>query len=109
MSRIWIIRSAFTWSVISWSVALAPAALAADVTSAPPSFYKDVLPIFQNRCQICHRPGEIGTMSLVDYQVSRPWAKAIKAAVVARKMPPWFADPQFGPFRDERRLSDAEI
>ena len=99
MPRIWI-----AWF---FALVLAPAARAAD---APvPSFYKDVLPIFQNRCQICHRAGEIGTMPLVDYQGSRPWAKAIKAAVVARKMPPWFADPQFGHFRDERRLSDAEI
>jgi len=99
MPRIWI-----AWF---FALVLAPAARAA---YAPvPSFYKDVLPIFQNRCQICHRAGEIGTMPLVDYQGSRPWAKAIKAAVVARKMPPWFADPQFGHFRDERRLSDAEI
>ena len=98
------------WSVITLSVALAlaPAALAADVTAAPPSFYKDVLPIFQNRCQICHRPGEIGTMPLVDYQGSRPWAKAIKAAVVARKMPPWFADPCCGKFSNDRSLTAAE-
>ena len=84
-------------------------ALAAEGPAAAPSFYKDVLPIFQNRCQVCHRPGEIGSMALVDYKGARPWAKAIKAAVATRKMPPWFADPQFGHFRDERRLSDAEI
>ena len=74
-----------------------------------PTFSKDVLPIFQRRCQICHRAGEIGAMPLVDYQGSRPWAKAIKAAVVARKMPPWFADPEYRHFRDDRQLSDAEI
>ena len=104
MPRIWI---SWLWLSSLAALALAPVARADD--AAAPSFYKDVLPIFQNRCQICHRAGEIGTMPLVDYQGSRPWAKAIKAAVVARKMPPWFADPQFGHFRDERRLSDAEI
>ncbi len=74
-----------------------------------PVFYKDVLPIFQRRCQVCHRPGEIGTMPLIDYAGTRPWAKAIKQAVTTRTMPPWFADPQFGHFRGERRLNDAEI
>src|SRR5262249_28525551 len=24
------------------------------------TYYKDVLPILQNNCQICHRPGEVG-------------------------------------------------
>ena len=103
MPRIWIL---WTFALLGALVGV-PVAWAAD--SPAPSFYKDVLPILQHRCQICHRPGEIGTMPLLDYQGSRPWAKAIKAAVVARKMPPWFADPQYGHFRDERRLSDAEI
>jgi hypothetical protein len=74
-----------------------------------PTFNKDVLPIFQRRCQVCHRPGEIGQMPLLTYAGSRPWAKAIKAAVIARKMPPWFADPRYGHFRDERILTDREI
>src|SRR5579871_1189341 len=77
--------------------------------SSSPTFNKDVLPIFQRRCQVCHRPGEIGSMPLLTYETSRPWAKAIKAAVIARKMPPWFADPKFGHFRDVRILTDGEI
>jgi hypothetical protein len=86
-------------------------AVAADLVAAPDNvtFNKDVLPILQRNCQVCHRPGEIGPMSLLTYQASRPWAKAIKAAVVSRTMPPWFADPRFGHFRNERRLTDAEI
>ena len=63
-----------------------------------PTFYKDVLPVLQNRCQECHRPGEIGPMPLQTYEQARPWAKAIKAAVAGRKMPPWFADPRYGHF-----------
>jgi hypothetical protein len=68
---------------------LAPAA-------SPPTFYKDVLPILQKNCQTCHRPGEVGPMGLLNYAEARPWAKAIKAAVVSQTMPPWFADPHFG-------------
>jgi hypothetical protein len=73
------------------------------------SFYKDVLPIVQNRCQECHRPGEIAPMHFLSYEETRPWAKAIREAVVARKMPPWFADPRYGHFSNDRSLSKTEI
>src|SRR3974390_2510488 len=101
------------WRILA--LELVGAAFCAAQQSAPaaspssPTFNKDVLPIFQRRCQVCHRPGEIGTMPLLTYEASRPWAKAIKAAVMARKMPPWFADPKYGHFRDERILTQAEI
>jgi hypothetical protein len=74
-----------------------------------PTFYKDVLPLFQQHCQTCHRPGEAAPMALIDYAAVRPWAKAIKQAVLARKMPPWFADPQFGKFANDARLSESAI
>jgi hypothetical protein len=77
--------------------------------AGPPTFDKDILPIFQKNCQGCHRPGEIGPMPLLTYEGTRPWAKAIKAAVVSRKMPPWFADPKFGHFQNDRRLSPGDI
>ncbi len=77
--------------------------------AATPTFNKDVLPILQQNCQECHRPGEIAPMSLLTYQDARPWAKAIKAAVVSQKMPPWFADPKVGHFANDRRLSVAQI
>jgi hypothetical protein len=73
------------------------------------TFNKDILPILQKNCQSCHRPGEIGPFSLLSYESARPWAKSIKTAVLTRKMPPWFADPQYGHFANDRRLSDAEI
>jgi mono/diheme cytochrome c family protein len=73
------------------------------------TFNKDVLPILQKNCQSCHRPGEIGPMSFLTYEATRPWAKAIKEAVLAKKMPPWFADPRFGHFENDRRLSDSDI
>jgi hypothetical protein len=84
-------------------------ALMARAATPEITFNKDVLPILQKNCQTCHRPGEIGPMSLLDYQNSRPWAKAIKSSVVSRKMPPWFADPKYGHFSNDRRLTDAQI
>jgi hypothetical protein len=86
------------------------AALAADASSpASVTFHKDVLPILQRNCQGCHRPGEIAPMSLLNYNDARPWAKAIKTAVISKKMPPWFADPRYGHFANERTLSNADV
>lgn len=77
--------------------------------AATPTFNKDVLPILQKHCQGCHRPGEIAPFSLLSYSEARPWAKAMKAAVVTEKMPPWFADPKYGHFANDRRLSAEEL
>src|SRR5690348_2910434 len=83
---------------------------AADVsTSGPVTFHKDVLPILQKNCQTCHRPGQIAPMSFLTYQSTRPWAKAMKAAVITRKMPPWSADPHYGPYLNDRSLKQNEI
>ena len=76
---------------------------------ANPTFHKDIMPILQANCQVCHRPGQVAPFSLLDYSSTRPWAKAIKTAVVARKMPPWFANPQYGHFNNDRSLSQGEI
>jgi hypothetical protein len=48
-------------------------------------------------------------MSFLSYETTRPWVKAMKAAVVTRKMPPWFADPQYGHFSNDRSLRQEEI
>src|SRR5580704_13685302 len=90
------------------AVAVMATGLAAD-TKSTVTFNKDILPILQQHCQGCHRSGEIGPMPLLTYEGTRPWAKSIKNAVVARQMPPWFADPQYGHFANDRRLSDSEV
>jgi hypothetical protein len=84
------------------------AAFAAD-TPSKVTFNKDVLPVLQKNCQSCHRPGQIAPMSFLSYQSTRPWAKSMKTAVATRKMPPWFADPQFGHFVNDRSLQQSDI
>jgi hypothetical protein len=84
-------------------------ALAAPPAATTVTFNKDVLPILQQHCQSCHRPGEVAPMTLMDYQSTRPWAKAIKAAVASKKMPPWTADQRYGHFRNDVSLTQAEI
>ena len=78
------------------------------LTAASPTFYRDVLPILQDRCQECHRPGEAAPTPFTTYAQVRPWAKSIRSAVLSGKMPPWFADPCCGEFENDRSLSPAQ-
>src|SRR6186997_1843683 len=87
---------------------LAAPADAAQATASP-TFNKDVAPILFANCIACHRPGEVAPMSLLTYQDARPWAKGIKAKVLAHEMPPWFADPRYGSFQNKRGLTQAQI
>src|SRR4029079_15470313 len=80
-----------------------------DHTASSATFNKDVLPVLQNNCQVCHRPGGVAPMSLLTYDSARPWAKAIKTAVVTKKMPPWFAVPHYGDFRNAPKLTQENI
>ncbi len=73
------------------------------------TFTKDVAPIFFKNCAECHRPGEAAPMSLLSYKDARPWAKSLREKVVNREMPPWHADQRHGEFKNERRLTEAEI
>ena len=75
------------------------------------TFTKDVAPILAEHCQVCHRPNTVAPMSLLTYEDARPWAKAIKAKVAAREMPPWFIDKNVGVqhFENDMSLSDQEI
>ena len=94
---------------IAIGLTVASAAFAASTGSTQPTFYKDVLPVLQKNCQNCHRPGEAGPMSFLSYESTRPWAKAIKAAVATKKMPPWYADAHYGKFSNDRTMSAAEV
>jgi peroxiredoxin len=77
--------------------------------SAHSSYYRDVLPVLQNRCQQCHRKGEIGPFALTNFAEVRDWGPTIREAVSERRMPPWPADPHFGKFSNDMSLSDAEV
>jgi hypothetical protein len=73
------------------------------------TFNQDVAPIFFKNCAECHRPGEAAPFSVLSYRDARPWAKSIREKVADRTMPPWHADPHYGQFQNERRLTQAEI
>ena len=78
-------------------------------TTVIPTFTKDVAPILYEKCANCHRPGEIGPMSFLDYKSTRPWARSIRAMVASRAMPPWSATSESMKMRNDRTLSQEEI
>ena len=73
------------------------------------TFSRDVAPILFKNCADCHRPGELAPMSLLSFKDARPWARSIREKVVSRVMPPWHADPHFGKFGNDKRLTQQEI
>ena len=73
------------------------------------TFNRDIAPILYHNCTVCHHPNDIAPMSLLTYKEARPWAAAIRQAVVQRKMPPWHADPQVGDYLNDPRLQEKDI
>ena len=72
------------------------------------TFTKDVAPIFNKHCVECHRPGQIGPFSLTAYEEASGWADTIDEVVRQGRMPPWHADPKYGHFANDSRLSADE-
>ena len=104
-------RLVLCWGIALVGAAMYPPGMSGQNTPAgrDVTFARDVAPIVFANCAYCHRPGEIAPFSLLSYRDARPWAVSIKKAVSSRQMPPWNADPHYGSFRDERRLTSAEI
>jgi peroxiredoxin len=72
------------------------------------TYYRDVAPIVQNRCQECHRPGDVGPFSLMTYQQAVTWSADIKDYTKSRQMPPWKPVESIA-FHNERKMPDKEI
>jgi peroxiredoxin len=72
------------------------------------TYAKQVSRILQKRCQECHRPGQVGPMALLTYADARGWADTLREVVLEERMPPWYADPRFGQFSNDRHLSRTE-
>jgi hypothetical protein len=74
-----------------------------------PTFSKEVVRIFQDRCQSCHHPGDIAPFSLMTYADAAAHTDAIKYMTQTHQMPPWKATPACGDFADARVLPQNDI
>ncbi len=92
-------------------VSLVPLPVRAAEPPSNPTFTRDIAPIFQAKCEACHRPDSMAPMSLVTYEEVRPWARSIAARVRTRQMPPWHIDRTIGiqKFKNDRSLTDDQI
>jgi hypothetical protein len=88
-----------------FALLLAPALMPAQTVT----FNKQIAPVIYNNCSPCHRPGEAAPFSLLSYQDVAPKARIIAAVTSSHQMPPWKAEPASYSYRDERRLTDAQI
>ncbi len=98
-----------TWLAIA--ALMAPSiALAAD-SPKQVTFTRDIAPIFQEKCESCHRPDNMAPMPLRTYEEARPWVRAIAQRVGSRQMPPWHIDKTIGiqKFKNDRSLTDEQI
>ena len=109
--RIWMWRrvgvSALSMVVLAFG---SSSTMFADADKTP-TFTKDIAPIFQAKCESCHRPNNMAPMPLITYEDARPWARAIAQRVETRQMPPWHIDKTIGiqSFKNDRSLSDDQI
>jgi mono/diheme cytochrome c family protein len=83
----------------------------ASTGTAEVTYAKDVAPIIQNNCMVCHRPGGIGPMDLLTYEDARRYARRIREQVANRLMPPYYYDSDIGiqDLEHDWRLSQEEI
>src|SRR5438876_10140141 len=96
---------------ITAGMALVVAGSAAAADKPAPTFTKDIAPIFQAKCEGCHRPDNMAPMALRTYEEVRPWVKSIAQRVGAHQMPPWHIDRTVGfqKFMNDRSLSDEQV
>src|SRR3954467_6747888 len=97
-------------AVTRWFALMAGGVFSLSAASLPKTFSSDVRPILERRCVGCHRAGEVAPMAFTSYQKVRPWAGAIREAVLSHKMPPWHAAPGSShAFRNDRSLRKDEV
>ena len=110
-ARTGLLRGVGVGALVVGAFLAVPGAAAAAEPVKNPVFTKDIAPIFQEKCEACHRPESIGPMSLKTYAETRPWARSIKARVVERQMPPWQIDRHVGiqKFKNDRSLTDEQV
>jgi len=84
-------------------------AVPADAQTSAPTWTEDVAPIMAQKCMNCHRQGQIAPMHLVTYEQVKQWGRSVRMMVAERIMPPWHADPAYGTFGNDRRMTDVQV
>ena len=73
-----------------------------------PTYHHEVARILCDNCVECHRPGGVAPFGLETYAKARAKKAMVELVVEDGVMPPWFAAPDTGPWKNDRRLSPAD-
>ncbi len=75
------------------------------------TYYKDVAPIVQKNCQVCHRRGGPGPFELITYDDAAYNGEKIREVVRDRRMPPWHGNlnPKYGALLNDKRLAEEDV
>jgi mono/diheme cytochrome c family protein len=74
----------------------------------PVSYTKVIAPMLHQKCVGCHSSGNIGPFAMSSHKKVKGWSEMIREVVLAKRMPPWHADPHFGKFANDRSLTADE-
>ncbi len=81
-----------------------------DTSEGKATYARDIAPILQQRCETCHRPGQVAPFSLTNYEAAKTHAEMILEVTQQRIMPPWIPGPESEhQFVGQRWLSDREL
>jgi hypothetical protein len=81
-----------------------------DRANARVTYARDIAPILQQRCETCHRPGQVAPFSLSNFEDAQAHAEMIVEVTGRRLMPPWIPGPGTAHrFVGQRWLSDREL
>ena len=69
------------------------------------SYSREVAPILQEKCVSCHIAGGIGPFAMNSYEIVKGFSPMIRETVRTRRMPPYFADPHIGVFKNDQGLT----
>jgi mono/diheme cytochrome c family protein len=94
---------------VALNFTLHPVGFARRTSESVPTFYRDVLPILREHCEVCHRSDGIAPVSFDTYDQACRYAPAIRAAIQAKSMPPWFAVNGIGHFSNDPSLTPEQI
>jgi peroxiredoxin len=74
-----------------------------------PDYVKDIVPIVQNNCVMCHHEGGIGPWAMSNYSMLKGWSPMMREVLLTKRMPPMQVDPNISHFSNARYISDHDL
>ena len=73
------------------------------------SYAHDVAPILAEKCTACHVEGGMAPFAMANYETVKGFSPMIREALRTQRMPPYHADPEYGHWDGDMRLTGDEI